>query len=207
MPGPRAEQMAVIDEEIARAQAKPVDAAELDRAKNQLGIGHRAQPREPARARRAPAVIQLHGRRPRLPHRGPAPVTAPSTPPPSSAPRSSTCKGRARDRQRSIPNPRSARSSDGSEMIAPGSSDLSRRALLPVLSLSCASAPAPGAIRAARNRRHPAAPGGQRRRAPMPTAAPASAARETPDAPFRQLAPPGGRRAHVQAPRSRSASS
>ena len=75
MPGHTLDEiLAVIDEEIAALQAKPVDAAELDRAKNQIESDTvRSLEGLQARAERLQHYNLLVGD-PGLPRRGPAPL-------------------------------------------------------------------------------------------------------------------------------------
>ena len=107
MPGHTLDEiLAVIDEEIAGAAGQAGRRRRAGPREEPARIGHRAQPREPAGARRAPAVIQLHGRRPRLPHRGPAPLPRGRRRRHPARRAAVPEKGRARGGHRSIPIPR-----------------------------------------------------------------------------------------------------
>ena len=199
MPGHTLDEiLAVIDEEIAALQAKPVDARRAGAREEPARVGHRAQPREPARARRAPAVIQLHGRRSRLPHRGPAPLPRRRRRRHPARRAAVPEKGRARRSSRSIRIP-TRRSWDGSRNDrARAESDLSRRRCCPRCP-SPARRRRPRAATAPRRRRRRAGPGGHAppapsRTPPRPRRPPRDAGRPVPAA--RAAA---GRRADVQA--------
>ncbi len=151
---------------------------------------HRAQPGEPAGARRAAAGLQLCGGRRRLPDRRPAPL--PRGRRRGGAARGAAVpeKGRPRDHHRRS-QPRRADHGTGEEVKRLRDPDVAgdRRRLR--------HHPRAGATPARRQARRPQRGAG----APNAPVAASVPGRETPDAPFRQLAPPPGPEPTFQPPK------
>ena len=198
MPGHTLDEiLAVIDEEIAGAAGQAAGRGGAGPRQEPARVGHRPQPREPARARRAAAVLQLPGRRSRLRHRGSAPLPRrrrrrhparrPAVPE----------EGRARRRDHRSESRRADHGTD-QEMTAARIADPARRAWRLALSFACASAPPPATTASAASKTA-AAPPAAAPSADSGATASAVPGRETPDAPFRQLAPPARPGADLQA--------